>query len=227
MSTIAILLSPLPLRYSSFIARKWGQGILVVAGVKVKKVGMENVDPKKPSIYMPNHASMIDIPVLLAHLPVDLRFLYKQSLRMVPFLGQAIMMMGMVSIDRSRLDKARVSLKKAGDRIRRGTHLLVFPEGTRTPTGRLLSFKKGGFYLAIQEDIDVVPVSLNGTRPVGGRNTVWINSGEVEMVVHPRISMEPFNIEQRAEAVEAVRSAIDSRLTGSYRLDHDTKDDRV
>ena len=218
MGTFAILTCFLPLEVGSFWARWWARGILWAAGVKVNVTGMENVDPKKPSIYMPNHASMIDIPVLLALLPVNLRFIYKQVLNWVPFLGWAIYLIGMVPIDRSNLEKARTSLRKAGERVRkRGTHLLIFPEGTRTRDNRLKGFKKGGFYLAIGESIDVVPISINGSQAIGGRDSIWIKSGTIDLEIHPRIDMTHHTIENRAAALEEVRTAIVSGLRPEHR----------
>jgi len=213
MATGAILTCFLPLSVGTFWARWWARGILWSAGIKVDVTGMEHIDPDKPSIYMPNHASMIDIPVLLALLPVNLRFIYKEEIKWIPFLGQAVYMIGMVPINRSNLEKARASLRKAGARIKRlGTHLLIFPEGTRSRDGRLRGFKKGGFYLAIEENIDVVPISINGSPAVGGRQSVWIRSGTITLTIHERVPMEPYTIENRTEAIGKVRAAIASGL---------------
>ena len=115
MATLAIL--------SSFVSRKhwptrvmqaWAKGLMFLFGVRITLDGLENVDNDQPTIFMANHASPVDIPVLIAALDVDLRFIFKQSILFLPFIGIAIWMMGMVPIDRSNKQKAARSLKKAG-----------------------------------------------------------------------------------------------------------------
>jgi len=206
----------LPLAAGTAIGRWWAKSLLWIAGVKIDISGLENVDPKRPCIYMPNHASMIDIPILVAMLPVNLRFLFKKELLYIPLFGLAIYLMGMVPIDRGRRTKAKKSLKKAGDRVKEGSHLLIFPEGTRSPDGRLMQFKKGGFYLALEENIDIIPISINGSRKLGGRSSVWFQSGQIRMVVHSRISMGSYNLETRKEAIGRVREIIASGLEADH-----------
>ena len=161
---------------------------------------------------MSNHGSLMDIPVLIAALPVDLRFIFKKSILYLPFVGQAIYLMGMIPIDRKSLLRASVSLKRAGNQIRKGSHILIFPEGTRTRDGSLRNFKKGGFYLAIRESINIVPVSISNARELCGRNAFWGNPGTVRVVIHPSLEVASFSIETRQLLVEKVRLAITSGL---------------
>ena len=217
MATLAIL--------SSFVSRKhlptvvmqsWAKGLLVLFGVRLHLQGLEHVDNSKPTIFMANHASPVDIPVLIAALNVDLRFIFKQSILFLPFIGIAIWMMGMVPINRANKQKAARSLKKAGQQIRKGKHILIFPEGTRTRDGKLLPFKKGGFYLSIQESIDIVPISINGSRALCGRNSMLARSGDIEIKIHPRISTQDVGIEQRHNLIAEVRKTILSELKAPY-----------
>ena len=199
------------------VMRTWARTLMILYGVKVEIQGLHHVDQARPVIYMPNHASMVDIPVLIYALPVDLRFIFKKSLLYVPVFGQAIQFMGMVPIDRANMGKATESLKNAGRQIRAGSHVLVFPEGTRTRTGKLLNFKKGGFYLAIQEQIDIVPISINNSQAIGGVNSLLVNRGEVQVTIHPPIHIAAYSLEDRHELIKAVRGAIYSGLDGDYR----------
>ncbi len=200
----------------TMVMRAWARTLIALYGVRLKVTGLENVDPKRPAIYMANHASMIDIPVLIDALPVDLRFIFKQSILWAPFLGQAIWLMGMVPIDRSHTAKASESLKKAGNQIKKGKHILIFPEGTRTRSGSLLSFKRGGFYLAIQGEVDIIPISINNSQALCGRNSVFAKSGEIEIHIHERINVAEYTIDKRHDLIKKVRSVMLSELKGKY-----------
>ncbi len=163
---------------------------------------------------MPNEASVIDIPVLIWALPVDLRFIFKQSIIFIPLLGLAIWMMGMIPINRSNRTKAKQSLKKAGERIRNGSHVLIFPEGTRSDGTELLPFKKGGFYLALQEHIDIIPISIFDSPALCDRNSVVSRKGTIKVQIHPRYELKESDLENRAEVIQNVRDIINSSFEG-------------
>ena len=126
------------------IARLWGRSILAVSRVKVSVKGMSNIDPLSPYIYMPNHQSNFDIPVLLGHLMVQFRWLAKMELFKIPIFGRAMRKAGYISIDRYHRDSAFESLAVAAKKIKGGKSVLIFPEGTRSRDGKIRPFKKGG-----------------------------------------------------------------------------------
>lgn len=192
------------------VMRNWARYWLWLAGIQLDIKGLEHVDPKKPAIYMANHASIIDIPILIWALPVDLRFIFKKSILYIPLVGLAIFLMGMIPIDRARRSKARESLKKAGDRIRNGSHVLIFPEGTRSHSGDMLPFKKGGFYLAIQEHIDIIPITIRNSRQLCGRNSIMAKSGVIHIAIHERFHTREISLGQRSDAIARVRKIIDT-----------------
>ena len=192
--------------------RWWADTLLALAGIRVEISGMQHVHPGEASIYMANHTSILDILVLISALPVDLRFIFKKSLLWAPVVGQAIYLMGMIPIDRSGGNKAHESLKKAGLQIKKGKHILVFPEGTRTRTGRLASFKKGGFILALQQAIPIVPISINNSRNLCGRNSIWAKKGTVSVFIHARVDTGNYRIANRNQLVAEVRATIASGL---------------
>ena len=196
------------------IMRFWARLLLQMYGVRLEIHGMEHVSPGNPCIYMANHASMVDIPVIIAALPVDLRFIFKKSLLFIPFVGQAIYLMGMIPIDRSARAKARDSLRRAGQRIREGKHILIFPEGTRTRDGSLQSFKKGGFYLAQEESIDIQPLTVNHSQKICGRSSMLARKGTIEVIIHPRINTADFK-KDRLKLMNEVRGIIESVLEKS------------
>ncbi len=200
------------------VMRGWAKTLMALYGVRLDVRGLEYVDPNRPSIYMANHASPVDIIMLIVALPVDLRFIFKHSLLWFPFVGQAIYLMGMIPINRAAGPRAAASLNKAGNQIRKGKHFLIFPEGTRTRDGKLRTFKKGGFYLAIQQDIDIVPISINNSRALCGRNSILARKGTVEVTIHPRVPTLDYSLEKRTELITRIRETILSALKAPYQV---------
>lgn len=196
----------------TWVMHSWGKILLAMAGIRLHIEGMEHIQPDKPSIYMPNHASIMDIPVLAAALPVHLRFIFKQSILFIPLVGQVIWLMGMIPINRTSRAKAIASINKAGERVRKGYDILIFPEGTRTRHGEILPFKKGGFVLATSNQIDIVPISLSHTRQLCGVSSIFPKQGTVEIVIHPRITAEAYSNLSRDELMTSVRHQIVSGL---------------
>lgn len=144
----------------------WGPGLLWAGPVKLDVRGLERVDFSKPCVFVVNHQSMIDIPVMFAALPVNLHFIAKKELFSVPFLGWYMTVAGMIPIDRRNTAGAIDELKKSGAKIAAGANVLAFAEGTRSRTGAIAPFKKGAFMLAIQAQVPVVPVAIEGARDV-------------------------------------------------------------
>lgn len=200
----------------TFFMQWWAKFILWTCRINVEIKGLEKLSKDRPAIYMANHASILDIPILIAALPVDLRFVFKKSILWIPFLGIAIWAMGMIPIDRGNRSKASASLKKAGKRIRNGLHVLIFPEGTRSLTADLLPFKKGGFYLALEEHIDIVPISILNSRQLCGRNSVLGDKGTIYMHVHDRFPTTDYTLNDRAEVAAKMQKIIASELTMTF-----------
>jgi 1-acyl-sn-glycerol-3-phosphate acyltransferase len=154
------------------VARFWARSILFVSGISVEVRGISEIDPDRSYIYMSNHLSNFDIPVLLARLPVQFRWLAKAELFRIPLFGRAMRGAGYISIDRFNRKSAFASIEKAASRIQQGVSVMIFPEGTRSRDGCLQSFKKGGFVLAVDSKVPVVPLVIQGTQtimPKGGR----------------------------------------------------------
>ena len=190
------------------IARFWGKSILVVSGVKVCVKGLSNIDLSAPYIYMPNHQSNFDIPVLLGHLTVQFRWLAKMELFKIPIFGRAMRKAGYISIDRYHRESAIESLKVAANKIKNGVSVLIFPEGTRSRDGKIQPFKKGGFVMAIDSGIPIVPVVITGTRAIMPKGRFRVYPGHVSMVIHKPIDTSTYIRETKEVLMESVRRVI-------------------
>ena len=200
------------------VARFWGRSILVVSGVKVSVKGLSNVDLTAPYIYMPNHQSNFDIPVLLGHLTVQFRWLAKMELFKIPIFGRAMRNVGYISIDRSNRQSAIESLQVAADKIKSGVSVLIFPEGTRSRDGKIRPFKKGGFVMAIDSTVPIVPVVITGTRAIMPKGKFRVYPGHVSMVIHKPIDTSAYTRETKEALMENVRRAICDNF-GNSRMD--------
>ncbi len=175
------------------VSRLWTWLILRLAGISLKVEGLENIDPKRQYIFIVNHQSNVDIPVLVQALrPFQLRWLAKRELLRVPFLGWAIWAAKHVIIDRADPQDALKSLARAKERLAAGISLVVFPEGTRSRTGALQRFKKGGFLLAVQSQTPIVPITINGSGALLPAGSWRLASGSVQVVVERPLGVEGF-----------------------------------
>jgi 1-acyl-sn-glycerol-3-phosphate acyltransferase len=164
----------------------WGRAVLWTLGIEVTVAGAQHC-PSGPAVYAANHASVLDIPILYAHLPVDFRIVHKRSLYLVPVMGLYLYATGHIGIDRGNAFRAHKGLLRAAARVRDGgSNLVVFPEGTRSRGGEVGPFKRGLFALALEAEVPVVPLSLIGVKRVG-RGGLDVHAGTVRLLVHPPI----------------------------------------
>jgi 1-acyl-sn-glycerol-3-phosphate acyltransferase len=195
------------------IARTWGRSIIWLSRVKVKVTGLEHIEPLGAVIYMSNHQSNFDIPVYYSALPVQFRWLAKAELFKIPIFGRAMRSAGYISIDRTNAKSALRSLKRAAENIRNGTSVLIFPEGTRSSDGQLLSFKTGGFFLAIGAGVPIVPLSIRGTREVMAKGRKLIHGGRVHIELKSPIDTAGYTRKTMEPLMEKVRASIAEGMT--------------
>jgi 1-acyl-sn-glycerol-3-phosphate acyltransferase len=169
------------------VSRLWSQLSLRVCGVRIHRRGTEHLAPGRSYIYVSNHASMFDIPVVSAGVPDDIRIVYKRELEKIPLFGWGLRMSGYIGIDRGRNPEALRSLDNAVEKIKHGTSVLLFAEGTRTSDGKLQPFKRGAFHLAVRSGVPVVPLTINGSFGIVPKHSLRIHSGTVELVFSPPI----------------------------------------
>jgi 1-acyl-sn-glycerol-3-phosphate acyltransferase len=190
------------------VARLWGGAILLGSGIRVRVRGDSNLDPSRSCIYMSNHQSNFDIPVLVSCLKVQFRWLAKKELFQIPLFGYAMKKSGSISIDRSNRNAAIKSLRQTAETIRSGVSVVIFPEGTRSTDGNIREFKKGGFVLAAESKVPIVPVILHGTRSIMPKKHISITPGEVLMEIRPPIETSMYARKDKNIMMEKVRAII-------------------
>jgi len=186
----------------------WARSILFGSRIKVRIRGLSNIDFSQSYIYMLNHQSYFDIPVVLGCMPVQFRWLAKHELFKIPLFGMAMRRAGYISINRSNRRSAFRSLKTAARIIRSGVSVVIFPEGTRSPDGRIQPFKKGGFVLAIQSGVPIVPVIIQGTSAIRPKEGKKIIPGEVLIDVCAPILTTDYTYKTKEALMDQVKMVI-------------------
>jgi 1-acyl-sn-glycerol-3-phosphate acyltransferase len=182
-----------------------------LAGIHIVAAGQENVPPKTACIFMANHVSNLDPPALLPRIPGRTSAFVKSSLMKVPIFGWALRLGEFVPVSRDgSISGAQASVAAARAVLEKGIHITTFVEGTRSPDGRLLPFKKGPFYLAMQTGAPCIPVSIYGTEAMMAKGSQRIHPGTAHIVFHPPVY--PAQFETREEVLRAVRDSIASGL---------------
>lgn len=191
----------------------WGVRLgLWLAGVRIRVIGAENLPRQGPCVYMANHLSNVDPPVLFAVLPPRIAMMGKKQVFSIPVLGTAIRLADFVAVDRENREAARASVEETLEKLQRGTSFLVFPEGTRSRDGQLLRFKHGVFVLALRAGAPIVPITLDGAREIMVKGRWEIYPGEVRVTVHPPVETRHRRLEDRHRLAEEVRSIVASAL---------------
>ena len=180
------------------------------AGVKIVLRGLEKLRPGQNYIVMANHVSNLDPPILIPSIPGRCSVLVKKELFRTPILGTGMRQADLVPVDRRDREAAIESVRGAIEVLRKGLHMVIYPEGTRSSDGRLLPFKKGPFHLAMDSGVPIVPVTMLGTFESWPRDRFALHRGTATVVFHPPI--DPGEYADRDALMEAVREAIASAL---------------
>ena len=173
-------------RLAHWCARTWSRLILLTTGVDVEVTGLERLERNRAYVFVANHQSIYDIPIIFWSLPYQIRIIAKASLGRFPFLGWHLRRTGHILVDRRHPDRAAI-FGRASKLMKEGLSLIVFPEGTRSRDGRVAPFKGGSFYLALGAGLPVVPISIVGSRRVMLKGRLATYPGRVKLVVHEPI----------------------------------------
>jgi 1-acyl-sn-glycerol-3-phosphate acyltransferase len=182
-----------------------------LAGARVKLVGLDRIDPAGTYIFMSNHVSNLDPPILVPLIPGRTSVLAKKEIWRIPILAKALDLAEIVPVERSNRDSAISSIRRAGEVMKHHINMTIFPEGTRSPDGRLMPFKKGPFHLAAETGFPIVPITILGTYEMMPKGSAMVLGGTVTLVFHRPI--DPKQFASREELVQAVRDAINSALS--------------
>ena len=211
-----------------YAAVPWAKLILWSCGINVTAKGHKNIELQVPRIYMTNHQSYFDIFALLAHLPVDFKFVMKQELMRIPLFGFAMRKAGYIGIERDDPKKAILSMNKAAERIKGGASLVVFPEGTRGIGGELQPFKRGGFTLALKTGCDIVPVAICNSYKIVPKGSLKINRGGFELTIGKPISVQAYYKKDITQLMDRVRDTIlglmEKNTCNAHGVDQQTTD---
>lgn len=192
MATLSLLLSLYDPkgRRQHWCAQTWCRMIAVTAGVRVRVHGAHNIRPGESYVFLSTHQSLMDIPAMLGYLPAQLRIAAKKSLFRVPFMGWHLSRAGHIPIDRSSTENAVASMQRAASYLHDGICAFVFPEGTRSRDGYLHRFKKGGFKLAIQAKVPIIPITIIGSRQVLPPDEFIFRARPIDMYADEPIATE-------------------------------------
>jgi 1-acyl-sn-glycerol-3-phosphate acyltransferase len=192
-----------------------------LTGVQVRTVGLDKLDPARTYIFMSNHVSNLDPPIITPLIPKRTSVLVKKELFNFPILGRAMRMGSMVPVDRGNRGAGIESVRIAKQVVQQGLNMSIYVEGHRSFDGKLLPFKKGPFYLAMECGVPVVPVTITGTQQIMPKGRFAIKPGTATVIFHPPI--EPQDFGGRECLMEKVRIVIDSGLPEELQSDSNAK----
>jgi 1-acyl-sn-glycerol-3-phosphate acyltransferase len=210
-ATLAIIASILDRsgKVYNFLGKTWAKILLWIAGVRVKVIGLENINRDENYVYVANHMSGFDIPVVMASLPGQLRIVFKKELTKIPIFGWQLRIGPYILIDRQNPTKAMESLELAKKKIEKGVSVLLFAEGTRSLDGNIQPFKRGAFMLATRSGKKIVPLTIKGTFEILPKKKFRIRPGEVKLFIDSPIEHNgATDKKSELELMEKVRNII-------------------
>ena len=213
LATIIILPFAKNARWGNYPAIFWARSLCFLSLVRVKVQGIENIDPKASYIFVANHQSIYDIPLVYGWLNNNFKWIMKKELRRLPVIGKTCELMGHIFIDRSHPMRAKQSLEAAKKNLKQGeSSIFLFPEGTRTRNGKIQRFKRGAFTIARDLHLPIVPVTIIGAYDALPKGLNYITPGTIQMIIHSPIDTTHLNDENLNEMVDKVKNTIESKL---------------
>lgn len=180
-----------------------------ILGIRIEASGLERIASGTSYVFMPNHASFLDGPLVMMLIPGAARVILKKPILRIPIVGTAMRFVGFVPVDRKGAEGGKKSIARAVSLMRRkGYSFLIFPEGTRTLDGRLGPFHRGGFFLALESGAPIIPVTISGTRELMPKTQWFARCGTVRAVFHEPIPVAGYSVETMGGLMDKVRASI-------------------
>jgi len=214
LAVLLLLSLPFGIREPLLGLARWAMNLgCGVLGLKIEVSGREAVDRKASHIYMANHLSFLDGPLLFGLVPQRVRVILKKQVFRIPVVGQGMRYVGFVPVDRKGVRGGKKSIDRAAALMReRGYSYLIFPEGTRSRDGRIQAFRRGGFFLALASGASIVPVSIAGTYELMPRGTLFSKKGRIKVTFHPAVPLDGYSQESIHPLIDRVRGIIEKDL---------------
>ncbi|MBV6478213.1 MAG: hypothetical protein HGGPFJEG_00961 [Ignavibacteria bacterium] len=214
IAILTILVSPFDRKgkITHYLSKAFGGGILLIAGVKTEVLGKELLDKNDNYIFISNHASYFDIPILMKAIPNNVRFIYKDTLTKIPILGWGMYLGKYIPISREKARDAMRTLKNSAKKVLAGISVVIFPEGTRSTDGNTGEFKRGMLVLADEAKVPLIPTAIIGSAGIMPRNKFKIKSGNVKVVFG-----KPENYKKDKAQLEEIKEIILANLN-KYKL---------
>lgn len=213
-----IIISPFDKKGNTvhYIGKFWSLLNIFLSGTRLTIRGKEKINTNLTHIVMSNHQSLFDVWALIGKIPLQIRWIVKAEIRKIPVFGYTLERMGHIYVDRKKRAAAYISLETAAGKIKNGTSVIIFPEGTRSNDGHLLKFRMGGIIMALKSGVPILPVTVNGSRFVLPKNTLALMPGKIEVVVGDMIDASTYDENNKNELMEKIRSAIHENLDLEY-----------
>lgn len=196
------------LRVDNRVYVNWSKWLNRIIGIKVEVSGLENIKENESYIFVCNHSSLLDIPVLFGTLPGDVRIIYKKELEKIPIFGYALRKSNLIGIERKDPRKSMKSLEEAIETIRAGASVIIFPEGTRESGKEVDTFKRGGFLIAEKALVPIIPIAMVGTYDLLPKGKFNLQSGKVKLSIMEPIGTKTMSVNDIKGLRDVIRTQI-------------------
>lgn len=210
--------------FSHYPGAVWSKLVCIISLCPVKVIGKEKLDRKQSYIFVSNHQGSYDIFLIFGYIGQVIKWVMKQSLRKIPLVGYACERAGFIFVDNSSAQAAAKTIQIAESKLKNGASIAIFPEGSRTCTGKMGKFKRGAYQMALDLKLPVVPVTINGSFNILPIHTCLIHPHKMELIIHDPIKTDSIQVENVREAalkikelVDESRAKIESGLWEEYR----------
>ncbi|MBK5251868.1 MAG: 1-acyl-sn-glycerol-3-phosphate acyltransferase [Peptostreptococcaceae bacterium] len=209
---VSLISKPKAEAFAHIVSRIWGKSVIGISGSKVEIVGLENIPKEGPVLFISNHQSNFDIPVLLGYLDSSVGFLAKEEIRKIPILGRWMRYLNSVFMDRSNPRDSLKAIGRAAKTVADGHPMCVFPEGTRSGSENIGEFKAGAFKIYTKSKAAVLPVAIDGTWRMQGRDTLRVKPASVKVSVLKPVDFGEISLRDTSAISEKVKSEIQNEL---------------